>query len=254
MRVAYRGMLLALTLLSTPAAVSAQDNLEEARREFEQAETEFERANFALALRGFERSYELLEGHPRRPLVLYNIGRCYEELGRYREARDAYTRYLRDAGDEALQREETEARVRELETRVSMDADATPPAASATPDASSPSEAASSGGPSPVGPIVLGVGGAMLIAGAITGAVTLANRGDLTAMCDGMRCPASSRGLADDVDTLALTTDILLFGGAAVAATGLILTLVLQEESDTTTAALTCSDTGCMAFLRGELD
>lgn len=234
-----------------PAAAMAQENLEEARQEFEQAETEFGRANYALALRGFERSYELLVGHPRRPLVLYNIGRCYEELGRYREARDAYTRYLREAGDDAVQREETEARVRELETRVSMDAAAAGDASPA-PSAASPSDA---GGISPVGPIVLGVGGAMLVAGAILGGVTLANRSDVTAMCGtDMRCPPDSRGLADDVSTLALTTDILLFGGAAAAATGLILTLVLHEPGDTPTAALTCSQSGCMAFLQGELE
>lgn len=251
-------MLLTLTLLLTPAATSAQENVDEARREFEQAETEFGRANYALALRGFERSYELLVGHPRRPLVLYNIGRCYEELGRYREARDAYTRYLREAGDDAVQREETEARVRELETRVSMNAADAPQAARSTTSgtdaaSSSPPEATATGGPSPVGPIVLGVGTAMLVAGAITGGVTLANRGDLTAMCDEeMRCPSSGRSLAEDINTLALTTDILLIGGAAIAAAGVILTLVLQDENPSDSVAMSCDDNGCVAMVRGE--
>lgn len=251
MRVAVRGFLLGLALLSFPASALAQGNVEEARAAFEQAEAEFSRGNFALALQGFQQSYDQLEGHPRRPLVLYNIGRCYEELGRHREARDAYQRYLREAGDGAIEREDTEARIRELETRVSMEA------SPATPSGSSGSARADratspAGGVSPIGPVVLGAGGAMLVAGAILGAVTLANRDELTAMCDEeMRCPSNASGFADEVSTLALTTDILLFGGAAVAAAGLILTLVLRDDAEQPSAALSCADSGCMAFVQG---
>ncbi|MEC7525969.1 MAG: tetratricopeptide repeat protein [Myxococcota bacterium] len=237
MRFAVMGGLLGLVLLSLPAQALAQENLEEARATFEQAETEFERANYALALQGFQRSYELLEGHPRRPLVLYNIGRCYEELGRHREARDAYQRYLDEAGSEALEREDTEARIRELDTRVTM-------------DASTPAEGG--GDISPLGPVVMGVGGAMLVAGAVVGGLALASRGDLTAMCDSaMRCPADSRGLADEVSGLALATDVLLFGGAAIAAAGLVLTLVLQEDSERPAASVACAESGCVALVQG---
>lgn len=261
----------------TSATAFAQADEARARQEFDSASTEFGRGNFALALQAFQRAYDMLEGHPRRPLILFNIGRCYEELGRFQDARDAYTRYLHEAGPEAVQREETEARLRELETRVSMgqdgagthtdtgttgtsesgEHDTSGGGASAAASSSAPSDASTSGGGgiSPVGPILLGVGGAMVLAGAITGGLTLSSRGDLTAMCTGMACPESSRGLANDVSTLALTTDILLFGGLAVAATGILLTLLLTDGGSSDTAAsLTCTDQGCMAFLAGEMN
>ena len=273
MRLARIAFVAAIVTL-TSATAFAQADEARARQEFDTASTEFGRGNFALALQAFQRSYDLLEGHPRRPLILFNIGRCYEELGRYVDARDAYGRYLREAGADAVEREETEARLRELETRAGMGEEGggttttsaqtssgnAATTTSTTTSTSSPGDGASSGsggggGISPVGPIFLGVGGAMVIAGAITGALTLSSRGDLTAMCTGMACPESSRGLADDVSTLALTTDILLFGGLAVAATGVLLTLLLTDGGSSDTAAsLTCTDQGCMAFLAGEMN
>ncbi|HJL17954.1 MAG TPA: tetratricopeptide repeat protein [Sandaracinaceae bacterium LLY-WYZ-13_1] len=233
----------------------AQDDLERAREAFEQAEVEFDRGNHALALQGFQESYERMEGHPRRPLILFNIGRAYEELGRLEEARDAYQQYLHDAGSMAIEREETGARLRDLEARLTMgdepSAD-TSTEGTADPPTGSENEGPTSGGISPVGPIVLGVGGAMLLGGAVTGGVALARRGEVLDMCTGMECPSSARDLASEVDALAVTTDVLLFGGGAVAVVGLVLTLVLTEDDEGDAhASVSCTGTGCIARYAG---
>ncbi len=86
------------------ATVSAQQpandqQYEEARRRFEEAERIFEAGDFAGALAEFQRIYQLLDGHPRRFFVLYNVGRCQEQLFQYGEALDSYQRYLSEGGD-----------------------------------------------------------------------------------------------------------------------------------------------------------
>ncbi|SRR5690606_36953611 len=101
---------------------------------------------------------------------------------------------------------------------------------------------------------MLGVGGAMLLAGAITGGLALAEHGELTGMCDGqtMRCPAELEGRLDGLAALSITTDVLLWGGLAVAATGGVLTFLLREEEESAGAvSAACDGTGCAAFVTG---
>ena len=54
-------------------------------------------------------------GHPARPYVLYNVGRCEEKLYRYNEAVASYKQYLREAGQDASDRSTVEAKVELLE-------------------------------------------------------------------------------------------------------------------------------------------
>ncbi len=96
---------------------------------------------------------------------------------------------------------------------------------------------------SPIGPVVLGFSGAMLVAAAILGGVVLAQDEGLVAMCGDGRCPGSARSQADDIARLALTADILMLGGGALAITGLVLTLVLRETR--ASAAAWCAPEGC---------
>ncbi|MBZ0118967.1 MAG: hypothetical protein K8H88_18365, partial [Sandaracinaceae bacterium] len=53
--------------------------------------------------------------------------------------------------------------------------------------------------------------------------------------------------------TLAITTDVLLFGGLGVAATGLVLGLLfgLDQPAAGPQASLSCGPTGCVAQLGG---
>ena len=75
--------------------------LTEAMERFAAAQRVFDAGDYGAALAEFERIYDLLEGHPRRHFVLYNIGRCHEQLFRYDLAMEAYRRYLDEGGPSA---------------------------------------------------------------------------------------------------------------------------------------------------------
>jgi hypothetical protein len=98
----------------------------------------------------------------------------------------------------------------------------------------------------------MGVGGAIVVAGIITGALALSQDATLRDLCGGdSTCPPSARPAGDDLQTLTITTDALLFGGLAVALAGLVLTLVLRESSGGETASIRCGTLGCSADFRG---
>lgn len=75
-----------------------------------------------------------------------------------------------------------------------------------------------------VGPwIVVGIGGAMLAAGAITGVVALGKTHDIEARCPNDTCPKTFdlEGERSSAKTFVRITDVLLIGGGVVAAGGL---------------------------------
>ncbi len=86
------------------------------------------------------------------------------------------------------------------------------------------------------GSVALGVGGAVVIGGVITGSLALSLNGTIEDECkksDGKRqCEESNRDDLDKRDTLALTTDILLGVGIPIAVTGLTLVLVSALKGD----------------------
>ena len=87
----------------------------EALERFGQAQAQFQRGDHAGALAEFERIYTLLEGNPRQPAVLFNMGRAQEELHRYDRAISAYERYLEAAATDAPNRADVEASLRALD-------------------------------------------------------------------------------------------------------------------------------------------
>ncbi|HJL14901.1 MAG TPA: PEGA domain-containing protein [Sandaracinaceae bacterium LLY-WYZ-13_1] len=93
------GLLAAAPAMAQPAPIPAEARERQARG---RALLDADDPNGALA--EFERVYELLEGHPRRHLVLSNIGRCYQLLGQYDRAMRYYERYLSEAGPDAPDR------------------------------------------------------------------------------------------------------------------------------------------------------
>lgn len=226
------GVLLGAVILG-PSSASAQDDdarVVEARRHFELGDEHFEAGRFALAAEAFQRAYGLMREaqHPNAPLILFNVGRSMEELGRDDEARDAYREFLAAEPDN----DELVANARERLARLGGGG----------------GPASSGGGSiSPVGPILMGVGGAALVAGLILGGVGLARDGEVADACPSrVDCPDSARGAYDDAQTLTLVGDILWISGAVIAATGLVLTFVLTEGGDdASTAQLWCGPLGC---------
>jgi tetratricopeptide (TPR) repeat protein len=98
-----------------PVAPPPDPKLEEARERIARAESLYDEGDYDAALTEFQEVYELLEGHPMRPMVLFNIGKAYERLYRYDRAMDAYRRYLREMGPEAEDRAAVEAKIELLE-------------------------------------------------------------------------------------------------------------------------------------------
>lgn len=243
---------LCLFSATAPLAARAQEQdprVAEARAHFEAGEGHYGAGRYALAAQEFQRSHELLAAaqHHNAALVLFNVGRSLMELGGHdQEARDAYARFLAEApvsGETTEMISLAQQHMRELDVRLG----------SASTGAASTTSARSGGSISPVGPILLGVGGAMLVAGAISGGAALGQYGDLESMCSDGRCPDSARGPADVVRTTTIVADVMLFGGLVVAAAGLVLTLVLTEgeSSDQAAVSLSCGAAGCEAEFRG---
>ncbi|HZI15023.1 MAG TPA: tetratricopeptide repeat protein [Myxococcus sp.] len=72
------------------AATKKEDPEAVARRVFEQAQREYDLGNFEKALEGYSEAYRLVSA----PALLFNIGQCHRQLGRYERAAFFYRRYL----------------------------------------------------------------------------------------------------------------------------------------------------------------
>lgn len=252
--------ILLLLLLAQPSSVHAQGADEagipaevanEARRLLAEARAHHEARRYALAAEGYMAMYEVLRGanHPRAPIALWNAGLALMEIpGRDREARATFQRFLDESTtltDDAQVRDWRSSaveRIAELDTRIR--ADEPEPAD----DGENPEPVASSASTtSPVGPVILGLGGLVAVTGAVIGGVVLVQDDSLAAMCMDGHCPEAARPLANDIERLALTAEVLVISGAAVALTGLLLTLLLRDEAPAETANVTatCGPMGC---------
>jgi len=109
--------------------------------------------------------------------------------------------------------------------------------------------------------LVTGIGGAMLVGGAVAGAIVLKKVNQLDTTCPNNECPTNS-GLVAERDAAKQTmrvADILLIGGGAVFTTGVVWLLLSGGSSRPTTgrsapqtqAGLTCTPSGCVAQLGG---
>jgi cytochrome c-type biogenesis protein CcmH/NrfG len=123
------------------SAARAQDAAmpEESRQRFDLGQQAFERGDFATALTEWERVYALMDGHPRRAFLLYNMARSHEELGRSAEALALYERFLAEAGEDAPNRAEAQRHANELRLRVRLDGEGEAAASSAEGGGFSPS-------------------------------------------------------------------------------------------------------------------
>lgn len=243
--------LLAIVGISSGALVArAQDDgaaedspqLREAQARFQVAQAQFEQENFALAADTFREVYEMMAGHPRRYLVLFNIGRCLEATGAYRQAGEAYRQYLEEGGDQAANASEMTARAEEMERRSALTEG--PPTNSAETTAETTVEADVASTPSGPdegllfgGVATLGVAVAGFAVMGIFGGMALAEDSNLAKGC-GATASCQPEDVAN-ADTFALVSDIGLGIGAAAAIAGTVLVILgLTSSSSGDTAGL----------------
>lgn len=91
-----------------------------------------------------------------------------------------------------------------------------------------------------VGWVLIGGGGALVVAGAITGGLSLAQAGDLEDRCPDRRCGPTDRDDFDTAVALGWTSTVTLIVGGAAAAVGTALLLVgeADDEGDTASVSL----------------
>jgi len=256
-----------VALAATPAA-SAQDGdasdspaAIEARRVFLEGRAHEAAQRYALAAERYQQAHEIMRraALERAAVALYWAGRAlYHVPGRERDARDAFESFIesstlltedsqvRDWRSEALER------IAELDARIGSDSNARALSSPESEPESEPVETETTRSISPVGPVVLGAGGATLLVGAIVAGVALAQNSQLDGLCPDGMCPDTPelRDRANEMLTLSAVADALWIGGAVLSVVGLTLTFVLEEDSDTTVTAR-CGPFGCVAAVAG---
>ena len=259
---------------------------EEARMRFELGRRYYDTGRFAEAAREFAEAHRLSG----RTELLYNLFLAYRDAGDDVHAAETLRAYIPslEAGE---RRTQLEARLRVLEQRLasgtSGDAagggsdaggggdattggggDATPTGGGssggdgASGDTSSGTSSGgrdagggSSGGLGIVPWIVVGVGGALVVASIITGVLALDARSSLASMCsaDGA-CPPGYESTQSSGQALAITTDVLWISGALAVGTGVVLAILDMtsgSSADQASIGGVCTGQGCVASISG---
>lgn len=276
MRRRWLATIIVVSACSFVAVASAQTAGEaDARASFERGRVLYDGGEFVQAAQAFERAYELSG----RDALLYNIYLAHRDANQPEQAAQALRDYLskvpnienraqleaRLAALEqglAREREQREREEREASERAAAQGQV-PPAATTVaepvkePERRSPKFIAALS--------LLSGGGAMMLASLGTGLVANAKQSELEDDCRNRVCAASEselRELRDRRDSgvrLARTTDALLFGGLAIAATGGVLWWLDARSGERRTAharagkarvfsprvAAACSGYGC---------
>lgn len=246
-------------LLLTTSLVHAQSARDRARVAIEQAQTHADEGRHALAAQRYLDAYEFLgeAGIANAPLVLWNAGDQLSMIpGREQEAIDTLRRFLEESSalaDEAAQvrdwRSNALSLLDDLEARVSP-AEPEPESPDAAEQAPERSEHLS-----PIGPVMLGVGIAVLGVGGIFGALALVDEARLSDMCGGDVCTDTEehRSLHGEMLTFANVSDALLISGGLVAIAGLVLLFALDPETSEggVTPQAACTTTSCWAGIEG---
>jgi hypothetical protein len=238
-------LLLLLLAVGFPGAARAQEPTDaardEARRLLAEAEAHEDAGRHALAAERYLDMYDVMRGAgmERAPIALFSAGRTLAQVpGREAEARDTLRRFMSESTtlteDPQVRdwRSGAASLIDELEARTAaaQEGDGTSPELGEPGVRSGPAEGSGAGQISPVGPVVLGLGGAVLIPGLIIIGVAYSQDQNLIARCPArVECDAAMRSEVPDTRSLGLVGDVLWIAGAGVAILGLVLTFVLEE-------------------------
>lgn len=224
---------------------------EEARQHFQIGKSLYDAGRFNEAAAEFEQAYK----KSGRPQLLYNLYVANRDASNWAAAVEALRGYL-DKVPDAADRINLRARLKSMEEAAARDAEQKRQA-EAESERQRQAEAAPKTRTETVHSVVpwvlVGVGGALVVGGAITGVLANSKVSDLEDKCDDNICPPSEGDSIDGAKTLAVTTDVLIGAGAVTAGVGLILyfTGALDEERQVPIANLSCGPTGCAATWTG---
>lgn len=275
------GAALVLALVaSTAAAQSVQTGSpdDQARAHFRLGRAHYDNGQFLQAAAEFEAAHRISG----RAALLYNVYLAYRDANDQPNAARSLRMYL-ELEKDVENRPQLEAKLKALEEGLAAapaaaPAPAPPPVAVAPPPAQpqpapapQPAAAPPPTEPQPVADtaepadmpekstnllpwILMGSGGALIVGSIVTGVMARSAQGELEDECPRRtNCDPSLKDTQDRGETLALVTDILLFGGIAVAGTGAVLFILDQGQSDSadTTAAVACLPGACQGVVRG---
>lgn len=210
-----------------PAAAQPGSTEQQARTAFERGRIHYDNGEFAPAAEAFEQAYKLSG----REGLLYNIYLAYRDAGSEEQAAEALRSYLTrvevvenraqlesrlkalDAGIAQRQQEQADAAKLDEQRRA---ADSQKPVL--LPDAARTSEPRPRWWLVPVS--VMGAGAALSLSAVVTGVMAQDKANELEDNCRAGQCDERFRATADSGHTLAVVTDVLLFGGLATAAVG----------------------------------
>ncbi len=237
----------------------AQDGRERARQAIEEAQAHAGGGRHALAAQRYLESYELMReaGMRNAPLVLWNAGDQLSQIpGREQEAIDTIRRFLEESAalaDEAAQVRDWRSNALTLLDELEARAPAQPDVQIEDSGGGEPHTTERQEHLSPIGPVVLGAGIALMGAGAVFGALALVDESSLTDRCGGDLCldTEEHRSLHSQMLTFANVSDALLITGGLAAITGVVLLFALDPETEDIAPQAACTDTGCLAGVAG---
>jgi len=242
---------------STPAA--STENEAKAREAFQAGRAYYGNGEFDSAAEAFEEAYRLSG----RDVLFYNIYLAYRDANEPERAADALRNYLTRVS--AIDnRAQLEARLTALdegiaarkadEQRRAEEQQALVQNQAATQQDETQATAPERYWLMPV--VLVGVGAGMALGSVGTGLVAKGKQGELDDECADGVCPGRLQDTADQGKTLAIATDVLLFGGLAVAATGAVLFWLKRPRSNETpvaaaraSGAFMCHGKGCGASM-----
>ncbi|MEZ4382038.1 MAG: tetratricopeptide repeat protein [Nannocystaceae bacterium] len=224
---------------AAPAAEESFDTLTE------QASEKYSEGDYEGAIALFERAYAL---EP-EPNILFNIGRIYEEAGKYEDAITYYERFISEpqvdleAKQVALDRRDLAKAVVEIQKKDEKKTDPTPEETTPPPEETTPPPGETTPPPGedpqvddkpkarnvrPIGYALFGTGAAALIGGAIVGGMAKGQERDFQAATNKTDADAAKeRGLK-----LAPAADGLFIAGGILAAAGIVMLLLPQARKN----------------------
>jgi tetratricopeptide (TPR) repeat protein len=247
-----------------PAMMTDSAGLDEAARQiFMAGRNLYELGRFAEAAAQFEQAYELSH----RPPLLYNIYVAYRDAGDRDKSAQALENYLRENPD-APDRVNLEARLESLRQSIAAEQasrdtaadearaaelarqeEERRQAAEAERSREEEEQRRAASRDATLAWVVTGVGGALIVGGAVTGVMALGAASTVSDGCRGGLC--IDDGANDERATLALVTDVLLVSGLVVAGVGLTWAILKMssggDDAEGASVSAMCGPTGCAA-------